>query len=62
MEKVGLNIAQKEFKQLSKCAGNVYNTVVVIDFFIASQPNLIGYFSSNCISSIVKPYFLSAAN
>lgn len=37
MEKVGLNITQKEFKQLSKWAENVYNTVVVIDYFIANQ-------------------------
>ena len=37
MEKVGLNITQKEFKQLSKWAENVYNTVVVIDYFVANQ-------------------------
>lgn len=36
MEKVGLNITPKEFKQLSKWAENVYNTVVVID----SQPEI----------------------
>ncbi len=40
MEKVGLNITQKEFKQLSKRAENVYNTVVVIDYFIANQPEI----------------------
>lgn len=40
MEKVGLNITQKEFKQLSKLAENVYNTVVVIDYFISSQPEI----------------------
>ena len=40
MEKVGLNITQKEFKQLSKWAGNVYNTVVLIDYFVASQPEI----------------------
>lgn len=40
MEKVGLNITQKEFKQLSKWAENIYNTVVVIDHFVASQPEI----------------------
>ena len=40
MEKVGLNITPKEFKQLSKWAENVYNTVVVIDSFAASQPEI----------------------
>lgn len=40
MEKVGLNITQKEFKQLSKWAEKVYNTVVVIDHFVASQPEI----------------------
>jgi hypothetical protein len=39
MEKVGLNITQKEFKQLSKWAENVYNTVV-IDYFISRQPKI----------------------
>jgi hypothetical protein len=36
MEKGRSNITQKEFKQLSKWAENGYNTVVVIDYFIAS--------------------------
>lgn len=40
MEKVGLNITQKEFKQLSKWAENVYNTVIVIDCFVISQPEI----------------------
>ncbi len=40
MEKVGLNITQKEFKQLSKRAENVYNTVVVIDYFVANQTEI----------------------
>lgn len=40
MKKAGLNITQKEFKQLSKWAENVYNTVVVIDYFVASQPEI----------------------
>ncbi len=40
MERVGLNITQKEFKQLSKWAEKVYNTVVVIDYFVANQPEI----------------------
>ena len=40
MEKVGLNITPKEFKRLSKWAENVYNTVVVIDYFVANQPEI----------------------
>lgn len=40
MEKTGSNITQKEFKQLSKWAENVYNTVVVIDYFVANQPEI----------------------
>lgn len=40
MEKVGFNITQKEFKQLSKCAENIYNTAVVIDYFVANQPEI----------------------
>lgn len=37
MEKVGLNITPKEFKQLSKWSENIYNTAVVIDYFCSSQ-------------------------
>ena len=37
MEKVGLNITPKEFKQLSKWSENIYNTAVVIDYFVANQ-------------------------
>lgn len=37
MEKVGLNITSKEFKQLSKWAENIYNTAVVVDYFCSSQ-------------------------
>ena len=32
MEKVGLNITSKEFKQLSKWAENVYNIAVIVDY------------------------------
>ena len=40
MEKVGLNITLKEFKQLSKRSENIYNTAVVIDYFVANQPEI----------------------
>ena len=40
MEKVGLNITPKEFNQLSKWSENIYNTAVVIDYFIANQPEI----------------------
>lgn len=40
MEKVRLNITPKEFKQLSKWVGNAYNTIVVIDHFVSSQPEI----------------------
>lgn len=40
MEKFGLNITTKEFNQLSKWAENIYNTAVVIDYFVANQPEI----------------------
>ena len=40
MEKVGLNITLKEFKQLNKWSENIYNTAVVIDYFVANQPEI----------------------
>ena len=40
MEKVGLNITLKEFKQLSKWSENIYNTAVVIDYFVANQQEI----------------------
>ena len=40
IEKVGFNITQKEFKQLSKWSENIYNTAVVIDYFVANQPEI----------------------
>ena len=40
MEKVGLNITSKEFKQLSQLSENIYNTAVVIDYFVANQPEI----------------------
>jgi len=40
MEEVGYNITNKEFKQLSKWAENIYNTAVVIDYFVSNQPEI----------------------
>lgn len=40
MEKTGLNITPKEFKQLSKWSENIYNTAVVIDYFVTNQPEI----------------------
>lgn len=39
MEKVGFNITSKKFKQLSKWSENIYNTAVVIDYFV-NQPEI----------------------
>ena len=41
MQKVGLYITLKEFKQLSKWSENIYNTAIVIDYFVANQSNLV---------------------
>ena len=43
MEKVGFNITPKEFKQLSKWSENIYNTAVVIDYFVSNQPEMLMY-------------------
>ena len=40
MENIGLNITPKEFKQLSKLADEVYNIAVVVDYFVANQPEI----------------------
>ena len=40
MEETGYNITEKEFKQISKWAENIYNIAVVIDYFVANQPEI----------------------
>lgn len=40
MEEVGYNITEKEFKKISKWAENIYNTTVIIDYFVANQPEI----------------------
>ena len=40
MKKVGLNITQKKFKQLAKWSKNIYDMAVIIDYFVANQPEI----------------------
>ena len=40
MEKDRLNITSKDFKKLSKFAENIYNKTVVVDYFVANQPEI----------------------
>lgn len=40
MEEVGYNITEKEFKQISKWAENVYNIAVIVDYFVSNQPEI----------------------
>ena len=40
MKEVGYNITDKEFKKISKWAENVYNIAVVVDYFVANQPEI----------------------
>ena len=40
MEEAGYNITNKEFKQISKWAEDVYNIAVIIDYFVGNQPEI----------------------
>ena len=40
MEEAGYNITDKEFKQISKWAENIYNIAVVVDYFVANQTEI----------------------
>ena len=40
MEEAGYNVTEKEFKKISKWAENIYNIAVVIDYFVANQPEI----------------------
>lgn len=40
MEEAGCNITNKEFKQISKLAENVYNISVIVDYFVSNQPEI----------------------
>ncbi len=36
----GYNISNREFKQLSKWAEDIYNIVIVVDYFVSNQPEI----------------------
>lgn len=40
MGKAEYNITNKEFKQISKWAENVYNITVIVDYFVSNQPEI----------------------
>ena len=41
MEEVGgYSISQKEFRQLQNWADNIYNALVVVDYFCQNQPEI----------------------
>ena len=40
MKEIGYNITQKEFKKLEKLSENIYNTLVVVDYFCTNQPEI----------------------
>ena len=40
MEEVGYNITEKEFKQISKWAENIYNITVIVDYLVSKQPEI----------------------
>ena len=41
MEKVdGYSISEKEFNDLKQHTENIYNTLVVVDYFVANQPEI----------------------
>ena len=40
MEEAGYNITNKEFKQISKWAKDVYNIAVIVDYFVSNQPEI----------------------
>ncbi|MBR2525254.1 hypothetical protein IKE67_02185 [bacterium] len=40
MEEAEYNITEKEFKQISKWAENVYNIAVIVDYFVRNQPEI----------------------
>ena len=36
----GYNISSQEFKKISKWAEDIYNIVIVVDYFVANQPEI----------------------
>lgn len=40
MEEIGYNITQKEFKTIFNLIENIYNTIVVVDYFCQNQQEI----------------------
>lgn len=36
----GYNISNQEFKKVSKWAEDIYNIVIVVDYFVSNQPEI----------------------
>lgn len=36
----GYNISEKEFKQISMWAEDIYNIAIVVDYFVCNQPEI----------------------
>lgn len=36
----GYNISEEEFKKVSKWAEDIYNIVIVVDYFVSNQPKI----------------------
>ena len=54
MEKVdGYSITEKEFKQLNKCVENIYNTVVVVDYFLDYSGRSVLHFVSKNLTIFI---------
>ena len=51
MEEFGYNITQKEFKEICNKVGDIYNTVVVVDYAWLSALNGHAYASALCRQS-----------
>lgn len=54
MEKVGLNITSKEFKQLSQSAKDAYNIAVVVDYFASNQPEIEEYYNLTPVIKLLR--------
>ena len=39
-EEDGYNISNQEFKKVSKWAEDIYNIVIVVDYFVSNQPEI----------------------
>lgn len=69
-EKVsGYNINEEEFKKVSKCAEDVYNIAVIVDYFVCNQQEIeefynlapvIKYLRNNV--DLLNAFFIDAEN